>query len=86
MRSPSSAAAGRAQATPQEGAPTRDRTNLCEIGGVVRASAVGAVPRPDDRVGHHQRNVVGVAPADAFHGDRDVAQRHRVVAHSHLRS
>lgn len=61
-------------------------TGASQVGGVVDAAALRAIPGADQGVGDHERNVILIAPSAAFNSDGDVGQRQRVVAHANLRA
>lgn len=57
---------------------------LSQTGSVVVAATLRAVPRAQQRVGDHQRDVVGILPAGSLHCDGYVSQRDTVVSQPNL--
>ena len=54
--------------------------------GVVVSAAHRAVPGPDDGVGDHHGDVVGVWPSAALDGNSDMGEGHTVVTNTDVRS
>ena len=57
-----------------------------QVGSQVGTTAMGTIPRANDRVGYHQGNIIGIDPAASFHSDGNVGERHIVVANANFRS
>ena len=55
-----------------------------QVGGQVGAATVRTIPRADDGVGHHERDVVRVGPAATLHRDGDMSKRHVIIADANL--
>ena len=57
-----------------------------QVRGHVGTATLRPIPRADDGVSHHQRDVVRVAPATALDSDGDVRERHIVVTDADFRA
>jgi len=55
-----------------------------QVGGQIGSTSVRAIPRSDDSVGHHKRDVVRVRPAATFDSDGDVGKRHIVITNTNF--
>jgi len=57
-----------------------------QVRGQIGTTAVRTIPRADDRVGYHQRDVVRVEPSATFDCDGNVRKRHVVITYANIRA
>jgi hypothetical protein len=54
--------------------------------GIVCSTALWSVPCTNNRISHHQWDVVRISPTTTLDSNRNVCKWHRVIAHSNLRT
>ena len=52
----------------------------------IAATAMRAIPRSNDRVSHHKRDVVSTSPAAALHSNSNVGEWHVIVTDTDFRA
>lgn len=57
-----------------------------QVGGVVGATALGAIPSTNQSVGHHQGDVVLVGPTASFDGHSNVSKGQGIITNANLRA